>query len=82
MRTIHSCKAAAGLLTAFAVSFVPALLSITLIIAGQRVCGNVGWKLEDPNFRNPLPLGIALIWAGNVANFIIATVLLGRLWRT
>ena len=69
-------------LTAFAVSFVPALLSITLIIAGQRVCGNIGWKLEDAGFRNPLPLGIALIWSGNVANFIIATVLLGRLWRT
>jgi hypothetical protein len=69
-------------LTAFAVSFVPALLSITLIIAGQRVCGNVGWKLDDPSFRNPLPMGIALIWSGNVANFFIATVLLGRLWRT
>ncbi len=69
-------------LTAFAVSFVPALLSITLIIAGQRVCGNIGWKIEDPTFRNPLPLGIALIWSGNVANFVIATVLLGRLWRT
>lgn len=68
-------------LTAFAISFIPAILSITLIIAGQKVAGNIGWKLDDPTFRNPLTLGIALIWSGNVANLAIAVTLLGRLWR-
>jgi lipopolysaccharide export LptBFGC system permease protein LptF len=68
-------------LTAFAVSFVPALLSITLIIAGQQTCGNIPWQ-RGPNWENPLGMGVALIWSGNVANLALATGLLWRLWRT
>jgi lipopolysaccharide export LptBFGC system permease protein LptF len=68
-------------LTAFAVSFVPALLSITLIIAGQQTCGNIPWQ-RGPNWENPLNMGVALIWSGNVVNFALASGLLWRLWRT
>jgi lipopolysaccharide export LptBFGC system permease protein LptF len=68
-------------LTAFAVSFIPALLSITLIIAGQQTCGNIPWN-RGPGWENPLRMGVALIWSGNVANFALAGGLLWRLWRT
>ncbi|HZN65588.1 MAG TPA: LptF/LptG family permease [Tepidisphaeraceae bacterium] len=68
-------------LTAFAVSFVPALLSITLIIAGQQACGNVPWT-RGPHWENPLAMGTALIWSGNAINFLLAGGLLWRLWRT
>ena len=50
-------------LTAFALSVVPALICIALIVAGQHTCENVPWKLD--NFQNPLNLGLALIWSGN-----------------
>jgi hypothetical protein len=68
-------------LTAFAVSFVPALLSITLIIAGQQTCGNIPWQ-RGPTWENPLGMGVALIWSGNIVNFALASGLLWRLWRT
>jgi hypothetical protein len=68
-------------LTAFAISFVPALLSITLIIAGQQTCGNIPWQ-RGPTWENPLNMGVALIWSGNIANFALASGLLWRLWRT
>ena len=42
-------------LNAFAVSFVPALLSITLTIAGQRTAGNFPYKA---NASDPLMLGL------------------------
>jgi hypothetical protein len=66
-------------LTAFAVSFVPALLCITLIVAGQQTCHAVPFQLD--NKANPLGLGIALIWSGNAANLIIAVGLLWKLQR-
>jgi lipopolysaccharide export system permease protein len=68
-------------LTAFAVSFVPALLAITLIIAGQQTCGNVPWT-RPANSMDPLNVGVALIWSGNFANLLIASGLLWKLWRT
>lgn len=68
-------------LTAFAISFVPALMTITLIIAGQQTCGNVPWQ-RGPGWVNPLNTGIALIWSGNTANLALASALLWRLWRT
>src|SRR5205085_6814100 len=66
-------------LTAFAVSFVPALISITLIVAGQRVGGTI--PIGYPKGENPIQLGLALIWSGNAANLIVATVLWWRLQR-
>ena len=66
-------------LSAFALSVVPALLCIALIITGQHTCENV--PRDVTGFKNPFELGRNLIWSGNVAVAIIATVLLGRLQR-
>ena len=71
-------------LSAFAVSFVPALLTITLIVAGQRVSGNLPDDLKTDVARyvnSPLQLGLGLIWSGNCLNFLLAVVLLGRLQK-
>ncbi|HEY2585302.1 MAG TPA: LptF/LptG family permease [Tepidisphaeraceae bacterium] len=71
-------------LSAFAVSFIPALVTITLIVAGQRVSGSVPepLKVDLAHYINtPLQLGLALIWAGNCVNFVLAVALLGRLQK-
>jgi len=70
-------------LSAFAVSFVPALVTITLIVAGQRISGNVPDDLADvAHYANtPLQMGLALVWAGNTVNFVLATSLLWRLQK-
>jgi hypothetical protein len=71
-------------LSGFAVSFIPALLTITLIVAGQRVSGSVPdqLKIEISKYANtPLSMGMSLIWAGNCVNFVLAVILLGRLQR-
>ncbi len=66
-------------LTAFAISFVPALICITLIVAGQQTCHAVPYQLDTKS--NPLNLGIALIWSGNAINLVIAVSLLWKLQR-
>ncbi len=66
-------------LTAFAVSFVPALICITLIVAGQQMCHAVPFQFETKT--NPLKMGLALIWSGNVINLLIAGTLLWRIQR-
>jgi lipopolysaccharide export LptBFGC system permease protein LptF len=71
-------------LSAFAISFIPALMTITLIVAGQRVSGNLPDDLKTDiahYMNNPLKLGLSLIWTGNCVNFVLAVVLLGRLQR-
>jgi lipopolysaccharide export LptBFGC system permease protein LptF len=67
-------------LTAFAVSVVPALLSILLIVTGQHTCENVPYAISA-NYHNPLPIGLAMVWAGNVAVLVIAVTLLTKLQR-
>jgi lipopolysaccharide export LptBFGC system permease protein LptF len=66
-------------LNAFALSVVPALTCIALIVAGQHTCENVPWKLV--NFHNPLNLGLALIWSGNAVVLVLAIVLGARLQK-
>jgi hypothetical protein len=67
-------------LSAFAVSVIPALATIALIVAGQQTAQNVPWAI-DASFHNPLRLGIVLIWGGNAVNLIGAAILLARLQR-
>ncbi len=67
-------------LTAFAVSFIPALLSITLIIAGQRTAGSIATH-DTKAYADPLQIGLGLIWSGNAVNLAIAAVLMWRLHR-
>jgi len=59
-------------LQAFAVSVVPALLCIALIVTGQHVCENT---------PKSMGMGLSLIWSGNVIVLIMAIVLLGKLQR-
>jgi lipopolysaccharide export LptBFGC system permease protein LptF len=67
-------------LSAFALSVVPALMSIVLVVTGQHVCENIPFILPK-NFNDPLQMGLVLIWSGNVAVLAIAVVLLWRLSR-
>jgi len=70
-------------LNAFAVSFIPALLCITLVVAGQQTADHVP-EVIDPQFlthNSPLELGLCLIWSGNVIVAILATTLIAKLSR-
>jgi lipopolysaccharide export LptBFGC system permease protein LptF len=60
-------------LSAFAVSFIPAMFSIALIVTGQQVCSHA---------RNSMALGLAFIWSGNAAVLLLSVGLLWRLQRT
>jgi len=66
-------------LSAFALSVVPALICIALIIAGQQTADNVPYDVT--HYKNSLHLGLVLIWSGNFAIAAIGMVLLGRLQR-
>jgi lipopolysaccharide export LptBFGC system permease protein LptF len=67
-------------LTAFAICFVPAIVCITLIIAGQRTAGNVSWSYWKDT--DSLRIGITLIWSGVVLTFAIGSAILMKLQRT
>jgi hypothetical protein len=67
-------------LSAFAISVVPALLSIALVVTGQHTCENVPFPVPE-HWSNPLNFGLAIIWSGNVAVLAIAAALLARLQR-
>jgi lipopolysaccharide export LptBFGC system permease protein LptF len=60
-------------LSAFAVSFIPAMLCIVLIVTGQQICNHA---------INSMTLGLAFIWSGNVLVAGLATGLLWKLQRT
>ena len=64
-------------LSAFALSVVPALVSIVLVVTGQHVCENIPYELPK-NFSDPLQIGLYLIWSGNVIVLMIGS---GLLWR-
>jgi hypothetical protein len=68
-------------LSAFAISVVPALLSIALVVTGQHTAEIVTREIGNPNWNDPLNLGIALIYSGNAVVFLVGAVLLGRLQR-
>ena len=67
-------------LNAFAVSFIPALLCITLLCCGKTAAVHVPYTLTGP-IHNPLPMALAFIWFGNVLVAIAAIVLTIRLQR-
>ncbi|MGB7160216.1 MAG: LptF/LptG family permease [Tepidisphaeraceae bacterium] len=67
-------------LTAFALSVIPALLCIALIVTGQHTAENIP-RTNLENFHNPLTVGLALIWSGNAAVLVLAVVLMGKLQR-
>jgi len=69
-----------NLLNAFAVSFVPALLCITLIVCGQQAATHVPFDM-GPTFHNPLKMSLWFIWIGNAIVLATAIYLTGRLQR-
>jgi len=68
-------------ITAFAVSVIPALLCIALIVTGQHVSQNIPRVLPG-SFVNPLAIGIPIIWSGNVMVAAVGSVLFWKLRRT
>lgn len=67
-------------LTAFAISFIPAMLAITLVVAGQQISGNINPQ-RGPDWVNPITQGVILMWSGNLINLGIAIILLRKLAR-
>jgi lipopolysaccharide export LptBFGC system permease protein LptF len=65
-------------LNAFAASFVPALLCMTLIVSGQQTATHIPY-VDD--FKDPLPMSLVFIWVGNVITLIVAAYLTYRLQR-
>jgi hypothetical protein len=60
-------------LSAFAVSFIPAMFSVALIVTGQQVCSHA---------RNSAALGLTFIWGGNALVLLLAAGLIAKLQRT
>ena len=60
-------------LSAFALSVMPALVCIALIVAGQHTACNIPYKIEG-DFKDPLKLGLLLIWSGNVMALTLAVI--------
>jgi lipopolysaccharide export LptBFGC system permease protein LptF len=67
-------------LNAFAASFVPALLSMMLIVSGQQSATHISYAM-DAVFKDPLPMALAFIWGGNVVVLLAALYLTFRLQR-
>lgn len=62
-------------LTAFALSVIPAILTIALIVTGQQVSKNT-------QLHAALSMGLGLIWVGNALVAVLAAILVGRLQKT
>jgi lipopolysaccharide export LptBFGC system permease protein LptF len=67
-------------MNAFACSFVPALLCLTLIFSGQQTATHVPFT-TGAAFKDPLPTALVFIWSGNVAVLLGAIYLTVRLQR-
>jgi lipopolysaccharide export LptBFGC system permease protein LptF len=59
-------------LSAFAVSFIPAMFSIALIVTGQQICSRA---------TNSATLGLSFIWGGNGLVLALAVGLISKLQR-
>ncbi|MFT3785322.1 MAG: LptF/LptG family permease [Tepidisphaeraceae bacterium] len=59
--------------SAFALSTIPAIIALLLIMTGQHMAENVP-EIIPNNFGNPLEAGLWTIWSGNI---LVATIGLG-----
>lgn len=66
-------------LSAFAVSVIPAVLCVALIVTGQHTAKNIPVNLAAAG--ESLRIGLILIWSGNIATLLIAVSLLWKLQR-
>ncbi len=67
--------------SAFAISSIPAMVSLVLNVTGQHLADGVPRTLPA-GFENPLTLGLQLIWGGNALVMAIGVVLYIKLTRT
>jgi lipopolysaccharide export LptBFGC system permease protein LptF len=67
-------------LNAFAASFIPALLCLTLIVSGQQTATHVPFT-NTAAFKDPLATSLVFIWSGNVIVLFAAIYLTYRLQR-
>ncbi len=65
-------------LTAFSVSVIPAIITITLVVAGTQSARDV----SDRTLQNPIWLGLTLIWLGNAIAAVLALELYNRIRKT
>jgi lipopolysaccharide export LptBFGC system permease protein LptF len=70
----------ADFVSAFAVCVIPAIISITLVVAGQQMAVELPRNYSAES-GNPLTFGLSLIWAGNAVVAILAVGVLKRLHR-
>jgi lipopolysaccharide export LptBFGC system permease protein LptF len=68
-------------LNAFAASFVPALLCMTLIVSGQQTATHVPYPIHSLDIKDPLPMSLVFIWVGNVVTLFAAIYLTYRLQK-
>ncbi len=64
-------------LTAFAVSVIPAVFSMVLIVTGQHTAQATPMPIDLA--KNPLELGLSIIWFSNLAIGVTAASLLWRM---
>ena len=67
-------------LSAFALSVIPALMCITLVVAGQQTADNIPNDISK-GFKDPLGLALGLIWSGNLIALVLAAGLMAKLQR-
>ena len=67
-------------LNAFAASFIPALLCMTLIVSGQQTATHIPFTIGAA-FKDPLSTSLGFIWSGNIVVLIAAIYLTFRLQR-
>jgi lipopolysaccharide export LptBFGC system permease protein LptF len=79
--TIGTLFRSGNFISAFAISTVPALMTIVLIVTGQHMCENVP-HVMPANFQNPMDMGLKLVWGGNAVVAVVGSILFFRLSRT
>lgn len=79
--TIGMMFKSGNFVSAFALSTVPAIVAIMLIITGQHVAESVPREIRG-EFNNPLNLGLTLLAGGNLAVLVTGFFMFLRLRRT
>jgi lipopolysaccharide export LptBFGC system permease protein LptF len=66
---------------AMALSTIPAVLAVVLVVAGRHTAANVP-SAVSADFANPLTMGLVILWSGNALVLTAAASLYHRLSRT
>lgn len=81
--TIGMMFKSGNFVSAFAISTIPAIAALMLIVGGRQMCANTPREISDiANFSNPLNTGIAVMWMGNLLVLVAGLVMYSRLRRT